>query len=49
MPISEIVAEGVKLVIGLAKDLSASREPAVTVFEPSLIVRQSTAPPQARR
>jgi DNA-binding LacI/PurR family transcriptional regulator len=49
MPIAEIVAEGVKLVVGLARDSSASREPRVTVFEPSLIVRQSTAAPRARR
>lgn len=49
MPIPEIVAEGVKLVVGLARDTSASREPRVTVFEPSLIVRQSTAAPPARR
>jgi DNA-binding LacI/PurR family transcriptional regulator len=48
MPIPEIVAEGVKLVVGLARDTSASREPRVTVFEPTLIVRQSTAPPARR-
>jgi hypothetical protein len=36
-------------VVGLARDSSASREPRVTVFEPSLIVRQSTAAPRARR
>ena len=49
MPIAEIVAEGVKLVIGLARDTSSSRQPRVTVFEPSLIIRQSTAMPPARR
>jgi DNA-binding LacI/PurR family transcriptional regulator len=49
MPIPEIVADGVRLVVGLARDPSASREPRVTVFEPSLIVRQSTAAPPARR
>lgn len=49
MPIAEIVAEGVKLAVGLARDATASREPRVTVFEPSLIVRQSTAPPPAGR
>lgn len=48
MPIAEIVAEGVKLAIDLARDTSASREPRVKVFEPSLIVRQSTAPPAAQ-
>jgi DNA-binding LacI/PurR family transcriptional regulator len=48
MPIAEIVAEGVKLAIDLARHTSASREPGVKVFEPSLIVRHSTAPPAAR-
>jgi DNA-binding LacI/PurR family transcriptional regulator len=43
MPIAEIVGEGVKLAIALGRDASASREPRVTVFEPSLVVRQSTA------
>jgi DNA-binding LacI/PurR family transcriptional regulator len=47
MPIAEIVGRGVELGIALARDLSASREPRRTVFEPSLIVRQSTAPPRS--
>lgn len=47
MPIAEIVGGGVELGIALARDPGASREPRVTVFEPSLIVRQSTAPPRS--
>jgi DNA-binding LacI/PurR family transcriptional regulator len=47
MPIAEIVGQGVELGIALARDVTASREPRVTVFEPSLIVRQSTAPPRS--
>ncbi|MCI0583054.1 MAG: LacI family transcriptional regulator [Chloroflexi bacterium] len=46
MPIPEIVGEGVRLAIELARDPSASREPRAIRFEPSLIVRQSTAPPK---
>ncbi len=49
MPTSEIVAEGVRLAVELARDHAASRAPRVTMFEPSLIVRKSTAPPMRRR
>jgi DNA-binding LacI/PurR family transcriptional regulator len=45
MPIAEIVGESVKLAIGFARDASASRAPSRKVFEPTLIVRQSTAEP----
>ena len=45
MPVEEVVGEGVELAIRLARDPSLSRAPSVTVFEPTLIVRQSTAPP----
>ncbi len=45
MPIAEIVHESVELAIGFARDVTLSREPRVTVFEPTLVVRQSTAPP----
>lgn len=45
MPIGEIVGEGVELAIELGRDTSASRAPRRKVFEPTLIVRQSTAPP----
>ena len=48
MPIVDIVRESVKLAIELARDPTASREPRRRVFEPSLIVRQSTAPPPER-
>jgi DNA-binding LacI/PurR family transcriptional regulator len=49
MPIAEMVNEGVELAIQLAREPSASREPRIKVFEPSLVVRQSTAPPAATR
>jgi DNA-binding LacI/PurR family transcriptional regulator len=45
MPIGEIVNEGVELAVELGRDPSASRAPRRKVFEPTLIVRQSTAPP----
>ena len=35
--------------VELARDHAASRAPRVTMFEPSLIVRKSTAPPMRRR
>jgi DNA-binding LacI/PurR family transcriptional regulator len=44
MPIAEMVGEAVRLAIELARDPGASREPRIRVFEPTLIVRQSTAP-----
>ena len=47
MPTADIVAEGVRLAIDFARDPSAPRHPGVTVMAPSLIVRQSTAPPRA--
>jgi DNA-binding LacI/PurR family transcriptional regulator len=45
MPTAEIVAEGVQLAVDLARDSDRSREPGVKVILPSLVVRQSTAPP----
>ena len=36
------------LAIALARDPDASREPRRTVFDPTLVVRQSTAPPSVR-
>jgi hypothetical protein len=45
MPIAEIVAAGIGLAIDLARNPLLSREPAITVFEPRLVVRQSSAPP----
>jgi DNA-binding LacI/PurR family transcriptional regulator len=47
MPTAEIVAAGVQLAIEHARDGTEPREPEVKVIEPSLIVRQSTAPPAA--
>jgi hypothetical protein len=38
----------VRLAIDLARDPTASREPRTEVFRPSLIVRESTAPPANR-
>jgi len=46
MPTAEIVSEGVRLAIELARDPSAPRVPSVTVMAPTLIVRQSTAAPR---
>jgi DNA-binding LacI/PurR family transcriptional regulator len=43
MPIAEIVREGVRQAIEFARDPSMPREPRVTMFEPTLVVRQSTA------
>jgi DNA-binding LacI/PurR family transcriptional regulator len=45
MPIAEMVNEGVELAIRLAREPDAPRGPRLQVFEPSLVVRQSTAPP----
>jgi DNA-binding LacI/PurR family transcriptional regulator len=45
MPIVEMVTAGVRLAIELARDPSASRGPRREVFGPTLIVRESTAPP----
>ena len=48
MPIVEIVRESLELAIALARDPGASREPRIRVYEPTLVIRQSTAPPPAR-
>ncbi|MFL5726428.1 MAG: LacI family DNA-binding transcriptional regulator [Chloroflexota bacterium] len=47
MPTTQIVAEGVRLAIELARDSRAPHEAGVTVMAPSLIVRQSTARPRS--
>ena len=47
MPIAEIVNESVELAIAFARDPGLSREPRVTVFKPTLVVRQSTGRPAA--
>jgi DNA-binding LacI/PurR family transcriptional regulator len=49
MPTAEIVGEGVRLAIELSRDPTARREPSVSVLAPTLIVRQSTAPPRNGR
>jgi DNA-binding LacI/PurR family transcriptional regulator len=48
MPVAEIVGEAVRWAIELARDPAGSREPRVKIYEPSLVVRQSTAPPPTR-
>jgi DNA-binding LacI/PurR family transcriptional regulator len=45
MPTSEIVRLAVARAVALARDPEASREPTLDVIKPSLIVRDSTAPP----
>jgi DNA-binding LacI/PurR family transcriptional regulator len=47
MPIAEVVGEGLELAIELGRDATISRQPQRKVVEPTLIVRQSTAPPSA--
>jgi DNA-binding LacI/PurR family transcriptional regulator len=47
MPTAEIVNEGVRLALEFARQPTAPRPAGVTVMSPSLIVRQSTAPPPA--
>lgn len=49
MPIADIVNESVELAIRFARDPSLSREPRVTDFNPTLVVRQSTGRPAAGR
>jgi DNA-binding LacI/PurR family transcriptional regulator len=49
MPTAEIVAEGVRIAVELAHDPTASREPRLIMYEPSLVVRESTAPPRPDR
>jgi len=45
MPTAEMVAEAVRTAVELVRDRAASRAPRKTVFEPTLIVRDSTRPP----
>jgi DNA-binding LacI/PurR family transcriptional regulator len=48
MPISEIVGHAVAQAVGLARDgEDGARGASLTVFEPTLIIRDSTAPPAA--
>jgi DNA-binding LacI/PurR family transcriptional regulator len=48
MPITEMVRAAVAIAIDLAKDPSASRAPRRLVFEPGLVIRQSTGAPGPR-
>ena len=45
MPTAEIVREGIELAVEAARDPRQPREPTVKVIAPTLVVRQSTAPP----
>jgi hypothetical protein len=49
MPISEIVGHAVAQAVGLARDPDAARGSSLTVFKPTLIIRDSTATPAADR
>ena len=48
MPTTEIVAEAVRTAVALVADRAATPAPIRTIFEPTLIVRRSTAPPPGR-
>jgi DNA-binding LacI/PurR family transcriptional regulator len=47
MPISEIVRHAIDRAVALAHNAGGPREPSLDVFKPTLIVRDSTAPPAA--
>ena len=49
MPTAKIVSYAVDLAVKFARDPSMSREPSRQVFEPDLVVRDSTAPPWGKR
>jgi DNA-binding LacI/PurR family transcriptional regulator len=46
MPTAEIVREGMELAVDAARDPRRPRTPTVKVIAPSLVVRESTAPPR---
>jgi DNA-binding LacI/PurR family transcriptional regulator len=46
MPTSEIVAEAMRMAMAFVADSNLSRAPARTTFDPTLVVRASTAPPR---
>lgn len=48
MPVAEMVADAVERAVTLARDPRASRDPRVRLFRPTLILRDSTAPPRTR-
>jgi len=45
MPISEIVRHALDRAVALTRDPTLRREPRLDVFQPTLIIRDSTAPP----
>jgi DNA-binding LacI/PurR family transcriptional regulator len=47
MPMTEIIRAGIEMAIEVARNGRSAGEPRVQVIQPSLIVRQSTAPPRA--
>jgi DNA-binding LacI/PurR family transcriptional regulator len=47
MPTAEIVAEGVKLAVGYTRDGDVPGDAPIRIIPPTLIVRDSTAPPRA--
>jgi hypothetical protein len=49
MPISEIVSHAVARAVALARDPAAARVPTLDIFEPALIIRESTARPRPDR
>jgi DNA-binding LacI/PurR family transcriptional regulator len=49
MPISEIVGHAVAEAVRLARDPESDRDASLSVFGPTLIIRDSTAKPAARR
>jgi DNA-binding LacI/PurR family transcriptional regulator len=49
MPITEIVSHAVARAVAMARDPSDLREPSRDVFEPALIVRDSTARPPVQK
>ncbi|MEV0718134.1 LacI family DNA-binding transcriptional regulator [Asanoa sp. NPDC050611] len=48
MPTAKIVSHAVNLAVTLARDPDAGRTPALEIFKPELIVRESTARPRRR-
>ena len=48
MPIGEMVGAGVRHAIELARHADGNGQSRIEVFSPSLVVRESTAPPRDR-
>jgi LacI family transcriptional regulator/LacI family repressor for deo operon, udp, cdd, tsx, nupC, and nupG len=45
MPTAKIVSHAINLAVSLARDQGPARDPALEIFKPELIVRESTARP----